>query len=372
MAVVQVKKTWSLGNGPHLAAAANILGVAGATDDAKATALRTAVAGATKLEANEFIEEFTNKVLLQFVYKDLGFSDPFFKKFGTTEGSYKAIAEVIDSQLLATHTFDKEKRMSDAQERAKQLSTTLGTVLQEYTTLTMQKGVVKAAFLNEGAYSKWVSKQTKLLRTTFQVRLFEVMQVNTVDKIQNKIYIGAKYKTFAEKLVAILAIGEQMFYPSTDFNIGYADPTDAKNVDKVKKQTASLNELTLIANAIFKTGVSSISGAIKVGDGFYSKDNLPQIIKTDRYDVDTVALVEDDAFKAYLRVYEMDSNNWAANMTIEYYLHFWLVAGIVPWGVGVEIKFADKPVGASDHHDTFLADLHKILDQIYVPTKEVA
>lgn len=53
-----------------------------------------------------------------------------------------------------------------------------------------------------------------LLTTTFQVRLYELMQLNTVDKIQNKIYIGAKYKSFAQKLVAILAVGEQMFYPS--------------------------------------------------------------------------------------------------------------------------------------------------------------
>lgn len=103
---------------------------------------------------NEFIEEFTNKVLLQYVYKNMKFRDPFFEKFGTTEGSYKAIAEVIDSQLLDTHTFDKEKRMTDAQERAQQLSTTIGTVAKEFTTLTIQKGVVKAAFLNEGAYSK--------------------------------------------------------------------------------------------------------------------------------------------------------------------------------------------------------------------------
>lgn len=134
------------------------------------------------------------------------------------------------------------------------------------------------------------------------------MQANTVDKIQNKIYFGP-VETFAEKTIAILAVGEQMFYPSVNFNVGFIDPTDKAVVTKVKKLSTSMDDLSLIASANFKTGVNSIIGGIAVGNKTYSASALPAILKTDRYDLDTVALVDADAFKAYLRIYDMDSNS---------------------------------------------------------------
>lgn len=330
------------GNGPKLAAAATALGITGADDNARATALRTAVAKFSSLEMNEFLQNFTQKILVSSMFKHMKFTDPYSAAFLNEGTTVTAATEYFSSKLLTPVTFDSTKRFADVQTRAKNLNVVFHTVLREYITNTVSLAGVRAAFASEQAFGEWFSEQTALLSESMQVRLFEFMQDQILAGVKNIMYAG-DIKEWDKRFIFINGVSKNMELPSVKYNLGFADPSDAANEDDVRKQIITRDRLYLMSSTNVINAVEGEVSTVKFHNAYFDITKYKGTLKSDKLSDDEVILIADNAAKGHFRVNEVASNTWAGNLTLETYLHYWIVFGLIPWAIGVRIKFSAKP-----------------------------
>lgn len=335
---------FTLGNGPKLAAAAAVLNIAGATPDAKATTLRDAVASFSAANMNEFLDNFTNKVLVSSMWKHMKFKDPFTAAFIKEGISVAGATEHFASKILTPKKFDPSKRFQDDQSRAKNLNIVFHTVLREFITNTVSLAGVRAAFASETAFGEWFSEQTALLSESMQIRLYDFMQTQILTGIENILYTGAiGADKWDERFIEINKISKNMEIPSVKYNLGFKDPTDVKNKDDVRRHKTSRDNLYFMATTDVVNAVEGKVSAVKFHNAYFDIKKYKGTLLSDQLGDDEVVLIDESAARGYFRVNEVASNTWAGNLTLETYLHYWIVFGMIPWATAVRIKFIDHP-----------------------------
>lgn len=335
---------------PKLLASAIALGVngvtAGSTEQEKLTAitkLQDDVATMTNLETNMFLEALANKVLLQNVFKRMQFKDPLTKTFFKEGVSFSASKEIIDNKLLTAHSFDKTKRYPTDQTKAKVLNTILRKSVKEYLTNTVQIAGVRAAFASDMAFGEWLAKQTDLLAESLQVILFEELSPLFVSEIKNTITLDAtKFDTLDKIFIAINEISKDMAkIPSAKYNLGFADAKTAVADEKSRKQITPRDRQLIISSVFFGNALEGGVSAVKFHNAFFKIDQYKGHLQIDM-PTNEIILMDQNAAEGYFRVNQWANNAWGANLTIEYFLHYWYVFGFIPWANGVKIQFTLK------------------------------
>lgn len=339
---------WTSGNGPALAKAATALGIAGATDDAKATNLRNGVKEMTTLQFNDFYENLVEKILVTQVFEYLEFNDPIFKVFGKAN-TITAAKEVIDAQLLDEKDYEPSKRMSDNQDFATALRVVIHTQVKKVITNSLPLLGLRAVFANEASFTQWLAIQTKLLGESLQVKNYERFGEAILAGVKNiKSMKVSGYDTMGLALEKEL---KNMEIPSIDYNLGFADPHNSDNKDKTKLRVTKPSNLVFLANPDTMTKLEKIKGitinGINLND-FKAKIVLPKTRLADG----EVILIEFEGFEIIPRVNDVFSQTWANNATIEYFLHIWYLYGTIPWAIGVKYIFDIDPANADDK-DTY-------------------
>ncbi len=303
--------------------------------------LQDDTASYTNSETNLFLEAFANKVLISKIFKRMKFKDPLTKAFFTEGTNFKAAKEVFDSKLLEDHDFNPNKRYPDDQTKAKNLTTILTTAAKKYITNTVQIAGLQAAFASEAAYGSWVALQVDLLQETLQIKMFKALTTNIKGSIKNEITLDkAKFDTWDKIFIEITRIANNMQLPSVKYNLGFADPTDAANADKVRMQVTTMDKLYAMGSPDVQNALKGQVSTVKFHNEYFKLEKFKDYINLDTT-ADNIMLVAHNAFEGHFRVNQVATQNWAANLSLEYFLHYWYVFGAIPWAIGVKINFTN-------------------------------
>lgn len=300
--------------------------------------MRGDLINATNLEANNFILNLYNKVLISTLFKRLQFKDPISEQFFKAGISISAAKEVFDNQLLDAHDYDPNKRYPDNQTKANTLSTILVTVKQSYLTNTIRLAGVKAAFASEIGYGEWLSNQIKLLTESLQVILYKTLTPLFRSEIKNVITLDAKINSWDKIFVAINGIAANMKLPTIKYNLGFTTPSNAANKSKVRHNSVHMDSLLMMGSTNIQNALNGEVSTVKFHNAYFDIKSYKGYIPLDVDDTEII-LLADNACEGYFRVNEVASNTWAANLSVEYFLHYWYVFGFIPWANGVRIKF---------------------------------
>lgn len=340
-------KYTNIGQAPKLTATAVALQVNGITDastDAeKLTAVNLMMEDVGKysnLQLNQFLIEFTEKVLISAIFKRAEFKSPLIGKFFKEGTTVSAAKEIFDSKLLETHDFDASKRYPDSQQRAKNLVTILHTVAKKYVTNTVSFAGLRASFASEQAYGAWAAKQVELLTASMNLAMFRDIQKAIKDGVKNEIVLDAKFNSWDLIFVEITRIANSMKLPSKAFNVGYtaAEIKDAKNENKLRTNVTNMSDMIVLGSPDLENALKGEVSPIKFHNSYFKLSKFNSFINVETPN-EEIILLDKNGAEGYFRINEVATQNWAANLTLEYFLHFWYVFGIIPWANGVRIKF---------------------------------
>lgn len=313
--------------------------------------LQESVKNMNPMELNEFINEMFNKVFKSYLFNRVIFSHPVYKKFIEEGVSIEANREYFDTQLLDSKAYDINKRIPTDLQPVKVLQTVLTTQLRDYFTLPVNMNFARAAFASETAFSQWLEAQFKTLEESFNKKLYEVISSKIVKSVINTVDL-TNVNEIDKTLENLNILSDNMAFPSKAYNLGYQAKGTGINLvadsiydDKTRINATKRENMILFVSPRIKNLIDSRVGSIKYHNQYfdikkYEVITLDEKIMTDS-DVPFMLLVDKNAFKGYFRVNEITSQFWGNNMITDYFHHFWLVFGEIPWANGVKIKLSD-------------------------------
>lgn len=334
------------------AVALKVNGITAASDEAAKLAavnmMMEDIGQYSNIQLNHFITALTEKVLISAIFRRVEFKSKLVQHFLSEGTTISAAKEVFDSKLLDLHDFDPAKRYPANQEKSKTLVTVLHTVAKKYITNTVSYAGLRAAFASEQAYGQWAAKQVELLSASMNLHMFRIMQEEIKNSVKNELTLDAtKFDTWDKIFIELTRIANSMQLPTTAYNIGYtpAEIADIANADKLRVNVNQINDLLIMASPDFENAIKGKVSPIKYHNEYFDAKKFKGVIPLELPNSE-LYMVADNAFEGYYRINEVATQNWAANLTLEYFLHFWFVFGMIPWANGLHIKFTepvDKP-----------------------------
>lgn len=314
--------------------------------------LQENVAKMAPLELNEFISGLFNKVFKSYIFERVLFSHPILKQFVVEGTSFEAHREYFDTQLIEDADYDLNKKMLTDIKTTKVLQTILSTQLKKVLSLTINLHQSRAAFASETAFSQWLESQFRVITESMNIRLYKVISDKVVKAVKNTIDLTSitSYDTLLEQLNTL---SDNMAFPSKAYNLGYQSKgtgikrtADTQFDDLTRTNATSRSDMILFISPKMKNLFDSKVGSIKYHNQYFdiSKYNVitleEDLLKDGANDI--MLLVDKNAFKGYFRINEMVSQFWGANLTTDYFQHYWLVFGEIPWANGVKIKLSQN------------------------------
>lgn len=312
--------------------------------------LQENVAKMSPLETNEFITGLFNKIFKSYLYERSIFKHPILGKFVQEGTSYEAHREYFDTQLIESENYDINKRVLSENKTTKTLQTVLSTQLKKVMPLTINMNFAKAAFASETAFSSWLESQFRVIEESFNKELYNTIGSKIVSSIKNVVDLSTINK-YDELLQEVNTLSENMYFPSKAYNLGYqsngtgiARTLDNQYDDVTRTNSVKREDMILFISPKLKNLFDSKVGSIKFHNQYFdiTKYNVvtldESLLKDNGHDL--LLLVDKNAFKGYFRINEMVSQFWGANMMTDYFLHYWLVFGEIPWANGVKIKLS--------------------------------
>lgn len=127
--------------------------------------------------------------------------------------------------------------------------------------------------------------------------MFEQLTAGITGAVKNKIDLdAAKFDTLDKVFVALTGITENMALPTVRYNMGYADPTDAANSDKVRKQTTTRSDLVLIAAPDTVNSLQGMVSPSKFHNAYFDTTKFGGVLKLNMPS-NEVILVDKKAFE---------------------------------------------------------------------------
>lgn len=314
--------------------------------------LQESVAKMNPLQLNEFIEGLFNKVFKSYIFERVIFSHPVLKTFISEGTSFEAHREYFDTQLINSEEYDLNKKFINDIKRTKTLQTILSTQLKKVLPLTINLNQSRGAFASEQAFSQWLESQFRVITESMNIELYKVISEKIVKSIKNKVDLS-NVKKADDLLQQLNTLTDNMAFPSKAYNLGYQSlgsgidrKFDTQYEDLTRTNATKRSDMILFISPKMKNLFDSKVGSIKFHNQYFdiTKYNVitleESLLKEDNKDI--LILVDKNAFKGYFRINEMVSQFWGANLTTDYFQHYWLVFGEIPWANGLKITLSDK------------------------------
>lgn len=310
--------------------------------------LQENVAKMSPMELNEFIGGLFNKVFKSYLFERVIFSHPLLKTFIVEGTSFEAHREYFDTQLIDSYDYDLSKRYSDDVKPVKTLQTILSTQLRKVLEVPVNLHQARAAFASETAFSQWLNAQFRVITESMNILLYKYISSQLSKKVVNTVDLTSITK-LDDVLQKINTLSENMSFPSKAYNLGYqAKGTgidlklDIKYDALTRTNATSRSDMILFISPKIKNAIDSKVGAIKYHNQYFDITKYNVITLEEEYlkdgENDLLLLVDKNAFKGYFRINEMVSQFWGKNLVTDYFQHYWLVFGEIPWANGVKIK----------------------------------
>lgn len=314
--------------------------------------LQESVAKMQPLQLNEFIEGLFNKVFKSYLFKRVIFSHPILKTFIEEGTSYEAHREYFDVQLISSEDYDLNRKTLSDVRRTKTLNTILSTQLRKVLPLTINLHQARGAFASETAFSQWLDAQFRVITESMNIELYKLLSDKVVKGVVNTVDLTSLTK--ADDLLQTLnTLSDNMSFPSKAYNLGYQAKItdlinlslDAKYEELTRTNATKRSDMLLFISPKLKNIFDAKVGSIKYHNQYFNIENYTVITLDESMlkdgDKDVMLLVDKNAFKGYFRINEMVSQFWGANLTTDYFQHYWLVFGEIPWANGVKIKVSN-------------------------------
>lgn len=309
--------------------------------------LQDNVAKMAPLEFNEFITGLFNKVFKSYLFKRVLFTHPIISTFITEGTSFEAHREYFDTKLIESEDFDVKSKFSNDQKLTKTLQTVLSTQLKKFLRLSTNINYAKAAFASESAFSSWLESQFRVITESMNVELYKEISKKVTSAIKNE-YDWSSENKLEDVMLKLNTLSDNMAFPSRDYNLGFAN-TSGKitgHDDETRVNATKRDQMVLFVSPKIKNLLDAKVGSVKFHNQYFdiTKYNVitleEELLTEDGSKREIMILCDKEAFKGYFRINDMASQFWAKNMTVEYFQHYWLVFGEIPWANGVKIKLS--------------------------------
>lgn len=318
--------------------------------ETKIKELQEQVKTVSPMQLNEWIQGIFNKLWVSQLIQQNLFSHPIISMFVEEGRSYEAHRELFSTKLLNVTDYDQTVKISNDIVRPKQLRTVLSTVFKKKCDLTVELDYARAAFASPTAFASWKSSVFDSMNDTVSIFLYEYIADAVAKGIKNTIDLKSETK-LEDLLQKINTLSDNMAFPSMAYNLGYQ--SNGTGIDRVhdplkeehlRKNWTKREDLILITTPEVKNALDAKVGAIKFHNQYFdiSKYNVVTLDKDKLKETDEtpfILLVDKKAFKGYFRINQVTSQFYANNMLTDFFNHFWLVFGEVPWVNGVKIQF---------------------------------
>lgn len=332
------------------------MGFAQATDSVATVKQQTkkmqeAVRNFNALDLNEFIEEYANKVLSGSVFKGLQFQDKFSKNFFQEGTTYSAAHEISDVKLLESAEYNHSDRYLSHGKHPKGLRVVIPTKAKRYIQYSFMYDVVQAAFASPESYTKWYQRVVQNLNTTLQVELYKELQAEVIGSVINEVDASG-ITSWDELLLKLNEVIAGMSLPTDAYNIGYQSKFengaivkfDNSKDDLRRINTSSISDLVLITTPSVLNAIKGRVLSSKIHNSYFKMEKFADIITLPE-DVlknggdNFMYVVDKEAFYGRFRIYKTATQNWAANLETDIFLHYWYLFGMIPWANGFKFKF---------------------------------
>lgn len=294
---------------------------------------KLAMFGTEPQVANEFIQDMTNKIVVQRTYDLFRDWDMPFKVFMRDMGRLGDVEELLTAQLSTATDYDENAKPFDAQKPSIVLSW-VKTEDKKVAKVKLSYEIWAGAFTSEQGLSNISGIILKNLRDTLELVVYDNIRTDFASttmftKSREITAIGGAGETAnAQKAYEeILKLVGEMSLPSVNFNTA--------GVKTLTGKGRSVLVLNPLYKASFDVNVlASLFNSDKVGENKYFRE----VIVAEIGDANQIGIVLDE--EAYLWGYRINvAQNIInpANLTIEEYYHRWVKRAGVPFRNAVRL-----------------------------------
>lgn len=283
--------------------------------------------------ANEFIQDMTNKIVVQRTYDLFRDWDMPFKVFMRDMGRLGDVEELLTAELSTAHDYDEDDTPFNAEKPSIVLSW-VKTEDRKVSRVKLSYEIWAGAFVSEQGLSNIAGIILKNLRDTLELVVYDNIRTDfasttmfTKERVITGITGAGETANAQTAYEEILKLAGEMSLPSTSFNTA--------GVKTLTGKGRSILVLNPLYKASFDVNVlASLFNSDKIGENKYFRE----VIVAEMEDENQIGIILDE--EAYLWGYRINvAQNIInpANLTIEEYYHRWVKRAGVPFRNAVRL-----------------------------------
>lgn len=279
------------------------------------------------LELNEFIKDIFNKVFKTVILKRVLFKNELLKHFIEEGTSYEAHREYAEVKLYQSNDFEENSKYDETVKRPETLTTTLSTALKKYVMISLSQQQSKAAFANEASLNNWIESCIRNISESISQDIFSVISRKIVNSVKNDITITST--ELDKQLIELNTLIDNMMFPSSEYNL------DGKG--RIKNVSYKDDIIVLLSPETLNKIDGNIMSA-KFHNKYFDIKKYSYILLPNDVIGNKVIVISKNSFKGYFRINDVVTQTWAKNITTDYYHHYWLVFGEIPWSNAFSVE----------------------------------